>query len=248
FDEPRHGRRRRRRRPPRRRPRLFVSGEPADPERDLREAWRMNAANWTRAVREGRIESRETATNAAIVAAVLAEAPSKVIDLGCGEGWLSRDLRAKGVAHVIGVDASPELIAAAQSADPGGEYVAAAYDDLGKAIDLTKGRFDIACFNFALLDSDAVTPLRAAAGLLETAGAILIQTVPPGAASAAEEGWRSEDFAAFGDGDWAPMPWFARSMAGWRTAAARAGLAVDGEDIISGPDGPLSLLLTCRLG
>ena len=42
----------------------------------------------------------------------------RTLDIGCGEGRLPRDLKERG-HHVIGVDASPTLVAAARALDPG---------------------------------------------------------------------------------------------------------------------------------
>ncbi|EQD39279.1 Methyltransferase type 11, partial [mine drainage metagenome] len=50
--------------------------------------------------------------------------PGLVLDLGCGEGRLSRDLRTLGF-EVIGTDYSMELVAAARAADQAGTYVQA---------------------------------------------------------------------------------------------------------------------------
>jgi SAM-dependent methyltransferase len=43
------------------------------------------------------------------------------LDVGCGEGRLPRDLKARGY-EVIGIDASPTLIDHARQADPDGDY------------------------------------------------------------------------------------------------------------------------------
>ena len=47
--------------------------------------------------------------------------PAAVLDVGCGEGRLPRDLKALGY-RVSGVDGSPTLIGHATDADPGGDY------------------------------------------------------------------------------------------------------------------------------
>jgi SAM-dependent methyltransferase len=234
--------------------------------RALAESWDANAANWTRAVREGRIASRRAGTDAAILAAVAARRPRRLLDAGCGEGWLVRAVReatGDGAADdgapacaATGIDAAAALVAAARAADPAGDYRVLGYDDLvAGRHDLAPG-FDVVVFNYALFDADdAVAALLAAArGLLDPAGAVVIQTLHPDALGPAARGWQVEDFAGFGDdaGAWAAMPWYARSRAGWRSVIAAAGLAVAEARAptatpAADPDGPpLSLLLVCE--
>jgi len=45
-----------------------------------------------------------------------------LLDIGCGEGYFTRVLKASGAARVVGRDISPELIKKALEQDPGGEY------------------------------------------------------------------------------------------------------------------------------
>ena len=57
--------------------------------------------------------------------ALLARLPAacgRVLEVGCGEGRVCRDLAARG-HRVTGLDASPTLVRAAVERDPGGEYV-----------------------------------------------------------------------------------------------------------------------------
>ncbi|MEA2569665.1 MAG: hypothetical protein QOI24_1666 [Acidobacteriota bacterium] len=58
----------------------------------LQRSWVANAAAWSDAVRQGKIGSRRVATDAAIIDAVTSLNPQRVLDLGCGEGWLTREL------------------------------------------------------------------------------------------------------------------------------------------------------------
>jgi SAM-dependent methyltransferase len=84
----------------------------ASESKRLRDSWVANSTAWCEAVREERIESRRLVTNAAVIDAIAERSPRLALDLACGEGWLARELVARGVA-VTGVDASEPLITAA---------------------------------------------------------------------------------------------------------------------------------------
>src|SRR5919202_2740933 len=65
----------------------------------------------------------------------------EVLDAGCGEGFLSRMLAARG-ARVTGLDLSPRLIQLARDKDPQGtiDYRVA---DLSRPLPEFEGRFDL---------------------------------------------------------------------------------------------------------
>jgi SAM-dependent methyltransferase len=189
-------------------------------DRQLAESWDRNAANWTRVVREGLIPSRRAGTDAAVLDAIAERAPGRLLDIGCGEGWLIRAASVRTGCACVGIDGAGELIAAARTADPVNDYRVLDYNRLATA-DLG-GDFDVAVFNYALFAENVAPLLEAAALHLAADGVILIQTLHPGAGG--EDGWRTEDFAAFGAADWAPMPWYSRSLESWRGAIAGAGL------------------------
>ena len=56
------------------------------------------------------------------------------LEVGCGEGRVCRDLRARGFS-VIGLDAAPSLVDAAWDADPEGSYVTGAAEELPFTVD-----------------------------------------------------------------------------------------------------------------
>lgn len=220
-------------------------------QRDHREqlnlSWQANADAWTAAVREQRIESRRLVTDTAILQAVLALAPSRVLDVGCGEGWLCRGLVARGIESV-GVDASQPLIEVARAADsPRARYRVCGYAELAsQAAQL--GRFDVLVCNFALLDEPLAPILQALHQVLAPGGRLLIQTVHPWRAcndAAYRDGWRVETFAGFGEGFAEPMPWFFRTLESWLGLLGESGWRLQWlqEPLHPESEQPVSLLL-----
>lgn len=218
-----------------------------DPAGRLEEAWRNNAGLWIRAVREGRIASRAV-TDGAIADAVAGRRPARVLDLGCGEGWLVRRLRVDTGCAAVGIDGSSELVAAARAADPDGDYRRLSFDEFVAAPDAAGGGYDVAVLNFALFDETAPDLLAAAGACLAPGGAVLVQTLHPWTAAAGDyrDGWRTEDFAGIAaPGEaWAPMPWYFRTLESLIAVIRDAGLALEGLREPRAADGrPLSLLL-----
>jgi SAM-dependent methyltransferase len=80
------------------------------------------------------------------------EPGERTIEIGCGEGRVTRDLAARG-HRVVGVDASPTLVDAAREADPGGQYEVA--DASG--LPYEEGSFDLAVAYNSLMDIDDMT-------------------------------------------------------------------------------------------
>ncbi|HEY1077836.1 MAG TPA: methyltransferase domain-containing protein [Fontimonas sp.] len=197
-----------------------------DPLERLASSWDCNAAAWTEAVRSGRIESRRLATDNAIVQAALAHRPQRVLDIGCGEGWLCRTLTAAGI-EAIGLDASAPLIDAACAAG-GASYHRMSYDEL-RANGDRLGGFDVLICNFALLEASLDGLLAALHSRLRPRGVLLIQTVHPWSArgdAAYRDGWRTETFAGFGSGFSAPMPWYYRTLESWLSTLDATGWQV----------------------
>jgi 2-polyprenyl-3-methyl-5-hydroxy-6-metoxy-1,4-benzoquinol methylase len=205
-------------------------------------SWDRNAGNWTRVVREGLIPSRRAGTDEAILNAVAKLAPKRLLDIGCGEGWLVRAAVARTGCTAVGIDGAATLIDAAQAADSMSLYRVVDYDSFA-ASDIGAG-FDVAVFNYSLFAEDIAPLLRAASARLAPGGVIVIQTLHPG--DGTEDGWRMEDFTAFDGGDWAAMPWYYRTLGSWRAVVRDAGLEVRDIREPKAEDGRiLSLLLIC---
>lgn len=191
----------------------MATDEPAtNPEQRLAEGWKEHSGAWITAVRTRRIASRIGVTDAAVIAAVLDQHPARVLDLGCGEGWLARRLAALGIA-VTGIDAAPELVAAAQAA--GGDFRVADYGALPSDL----GCFDLAVSNFALLGSESVERLlRALPEFLQPGGRLVVQTLHPLTLAADrpyQDDWQEDSWAAFSTGVQHPPPWYFRTLGSW---------------------------------
>jgi 2-polyprenyl-3-methyl-5-hydroxy-6-metoxy-1,4-benzoquinol methylase len=222
---------------------------PGDRGERLRESWTANADAWTDVVREGRIESRRAGTDAAVLDAVLALRPDRVLDVGCGEGWLCRALADRGV-RAVGLDGSAELVGRAREAGRE-EYHHLPYERIEEAPERVGGGFDAMVCNFSLLDEALVPLLSALRALAAVDGTLVIQTAHPWTArgdAPYEDGWRTETFESFGNAFARPMPWYYRTLESWVAAVAAAGWSVDAIREPRHPETgmPLSLILVAR--
>ncbi|QTD35589.1 class I SAM-dependent methyltransferase [Pseudomonas fluorescens] len=216
----------------------------SSPESTLLQSWHHNARAWTEAVRSGAIESRRQVTDQAILLAVMGRQPERVLDLGCGEGWLLRALAERGF-EAVGVDGDTTLIEAARVAGSSPVQVAS-YEDLVEAkVDIGRN-YDLICANFSLLHQDIIPLLAAMNALLVPGGALVIQTLHPWSVAAGDyqDGWREETFDGF-QGEWQPMPWYFRTLSSWLNALDMAGLQLTGLREPQHPQSPVpqSLLM-----
>ncbi len=180
-------------------------------------SWKKNVTPWVTAVCEGEIESRVLVTNTAIIDAVLKRQPKTVLDAGCGEGWLVRELGKAGI-NALGVDVVPELIEYAQKAG-GGRFKSIAFEDLSNEV--LKERFDVVVCNYSLLGYESVNNLfRQAPFLLNEGSSFIVQTIHPIAGCGEgkyEDGWREGSWAGFSDKFSDPAPWYFRTLETWKT-------------------------------
>jgi len=209
-----------------------------NPEDALLDSWQHNAQAWIDAVRSGSIESRRQVTDQAILLAILGRQPERVLDLGCGEGWLLRALGDRGV-EAVGVDGDRALVDAARAAGSA-EVHLASYAQLAAGQACVGKDYDLICANFALLQQDIIPLLTAMNALLVPGGALVIQTLHPWTVADGDyqDGWREESFAGFA-GDWQVMPWYFRTLASWLNALDMAGLRLVG---LQEPQHPQSAL------
>ncbi|MGR4972513.1 class I SAM-dependent methyltransferase [Pseudomonas sp. LARHCG127] len=219
----------------------------SSPETKLLQSWHHNAQAWIEAIRSGAIESRRTVTDQAMLLAVQSRRPERVLDLGCGEGWLLRALAERGI-EAVGVDGDATLVEAARASGSSPVHLAS-YEALVEAtVDVGSG-YDLICANFALLHQDIIPLLAAMNALLSPAGALVLQTLHPWTVAEGnyQDGWREETFDGF-KGQWQPMPWYLRTLSSWLNALEMAGFRLASLQEPQHPQSPVpqSLLLVAE--
>ncbi len=179
-------------------------------------SWHQNAMPWIEAIEHNTIASRKLITDRAIVDTVVSCGGTTVLDLGCGEGWLTRQLTAVG-RQVLGVDVVPALIDRAHQREPNARFGVLAYAEIA-AGKLTE-KFDVVVANFSLLGEESVTGLfRVMRSLLHPQGSLVVQTIHPAVAGGDRpycDGWRVGSWDGFSADFTDPAPWYFRTIATW---------------------------------
>ena len=120
---------------------------------DLTDTYASNAEFWVRIIREQLDRYRTDLTDAAVLAALGDVNGARVLDGGCGEGYMGRLLAERG-AQVTGIDTSAALIDAARE-HPDAEQNGITYAVASlEAIPEPDGSFDAAVCNHVISDVD----------------------------------------------------------------------------------------------
>jgi ubiquinone/menaquinone biosynthesis C-methylase UbiE len=140
----------------------------------LGEAWQGQAENWIRWARAPGHDSYWVFHREAFLAS-LPRSGRLTLDVGCGEGRVTRDLRELG-HHVVGLDVAPSMIEAAREADPEGEYIVASAAEMP----FEDGAADLAIAFMTLMDMDDMpAAVREIARVLEPGGTLVAPVVHP---------------------------------------------------------------------
>ena len=141
------------------------------------DSWKVNAKEWIKALETQAIDSRSI-TNPAIVDLIERYNPKKVLDAGCGEGWLSIRLQELGISG-SGIDATEDLIERAKSKSRMPFYVQS-FEQLIQGAPAQGGPFEAVVFNFCLYLKDEVPLLlKAISDNLNGRKLLFIQTLHP---------------------------------------------------------------------
>ncbi|WKN41763.1 class I SAM-dependent methyltransferase [Tunicatimonas pelagia] len=194
----------------------------ADPVVD---SWSANASAWISTIENEDLESRKLVTNQAIVETIAKYQPKKVLDVGCGEGWLCRALQQQGI-KTLGVDAVADFITYARQQKQG-QFEVASYQDLIQRKLLPLAPFDAAVINFALLDQEVTEQLLPALHrYLSQPGWLFIQTLHPHALGNEvpyQSGWHNEDWSLMKQPFTQPYRWYYRTLEDWVVLFSQSG-------------------------
>jgi len=195
-------------------------------DQQILESWKTNVSPWVSAVRMNEIESRNLVTNRAIISAIASKNVNSVLDIGCGEGWLVRELNKNGISS-LGVDAIPEFIDFAKK-EGGGRFEVIPYEKLSYS--KIQETFDLIVCNFSLLGKESVVGLFGEIPfLLNTGGSFVIQTIHPVVScgdSSYEDGWREGSWAGFNEKFTNPAPWYFRTIETWKNLFLKNGFKI----------------------
>lgn len=140
----------------------------------LRDAWETEARSWIAWARKPGHDSYWRFHRDRFLL-LLPPAPRRALDVGCGEGRLPRDLKARGY-RVIAIDASATLVEHAREADPDGDYRIAD----GASLPLPDGSVELVTAFMSLHDMDDLNgAIKEAARVLHPNGHLCIAIVHP---------------------------------------------------------------------
>jgi SAM-dependent methyltransferase len=138
----------------------------------LDEVWDAQAEEWTRFVRDPHADRANRLFNLPCFLQLLPPPPGRALDLGCGEGRLGAELRRRG-DRVVGVDASPRMVAAAS------DRIDAVVADAA-ALPFEDASFDLVAAFMSLQDMDDLEGAVAeAARVLEPGGHLCFNVLHP---------------------------------------------------------------------
>jgi SAM-dependent methyltransferase len=141
---------------------------------DLRDNWEAQAEQWIKWARTPGHDSYWRYHRDQFIR-LLPPPGEQTVDVGCGEGRLTRHLKELGHV-VVGIDASPSLVAAAREADPSMDILLAD----ATSIPLEDKCADLAVAFMSLHDIDAMpTTVKEVARILVPGGRLCLAIVHP---------------------------------------------------------------------
>jgi ubiquinone/menaquinone biosynthesis C-methylase UbiE len=141
--------------------------------------WNENAAFWVQIIRERRDRYRTELTDKAVQDAIGSCGGLSVLDAGCGEGYMAREIARRGAKRVIGIDTSKPLIEAARAGIPEHTNLSFKVGDVAH-LPFPDRMFDVVLANHLMNDlADIAGPIQEFARVLRPAGRLVILMLHP---------------------------------------------------------------------
>ncbi len=238
---------------------ITENGKTGFHDKQILESWQKNVSPWVDAIQHKQIESRVLVTDKAIIETVISlsgnNAPDNnasgksVLDIGCGEGWLTRALITSGLS-VTGIDAVQGLVDKAKALGEGDFHVLEYEQFSDRTI---PQQYDIAVCNFSLIGNESVEHLFSVLpSILNKGGTFIIQTLNPYISCGDApyvDGWREGSWNGFSHDFCDPAPWYFRTIASWLQLFINNGFVLKAfkEPIDSSTGKPASLILVGKV-
>ncbi|MEO9513759.1 MAG: class I SAM-dependent methyltransferase [Flavobacteriaceae bacterium] len=216
---------------------------------DIISSWEKNASEWIKVIQDNQIPSRKF-TNKAILEAITSLDCKNFADIGCGEGWLTREIGKMGT-ETIGFDAIEDLIEEAKKKDQGNYHVLT-FEDIIEGNPIPNAPFDAAVFNFCLyLEEGLQKLLENSLKSISLNGSILIQTLHPffliQNRLAYKSQWLSDAWKGlpgnFEDGH----SWYARTFENWsEILGTLEDVKITFQEVVNEDEKPISLLIKIK--
>ena len=143
----------------------------------IKKVWKENSHEWIRLVEDKLISSRKV-TNPALVKVLLNYSFKKICDIGCGEGWLVRELIMNKI-EANGIDATPTLIEYASNKGEG-NFSIQTFEEIISGEALRNGPYEAAVLNFCLYEEKSIKNLlKSIVDQLEGNKYLFIQSLHP---------------------------------------------------------------------
>lgn len=213
---------------------------------EIIKSWEKNASEWVKVIDAQQIASRKF-TNPAIVQIIKDKPSNKILDIGCGEGWLIRSITEMG-KHAVGLDAIGQLLENARQKGPESFYQMS-YEDIIAGQTIPEAPYDIIVFNFCLYQDKGLTELfDTTKKALCRNGSIVVQTLHPYFLLNNGLTYKSQVITD----SWKGLPgnfknghyWYARTFEDWFSVFADCDMKViDLREIIDDEGKPISLII-----
>lgn len=216
---------------------------------DIISSWEKNAKEWVKVIQNQSIDSRRF-TNQAVLDTIANLKVKKVADLGCGEGWLTREINQLGM-EAVGFDAIESLLVEARKL--GREtYHRLTFEDIISGKPIPEAPFDAAVFNFCLYLKDDLTPLlENTLANLVPGGHLVIQTLHPFFLIQNGFDYKSQWLSD----SWKGLPgnfsnghsWYARTFEDWvNTLSSLSHIHLEMKEVKNDEEKPISLILKIK--